>query len=143
MTRVLVAGGYGLVGGWIARHLRAAGHNVDLVIGGRRPEAGAELARELGAGVARIDTDDAAASLAGAGAVDLVISALQDPDDNLMKAALGAGAAHIGIVRKADNVCPTAMAAALLARRPALVMGHWQACVATFAAMVTAQEFER
>lgn len=143
MTRVLVAGGYGLVGGWIVRHLRAAGHDVDLVIGGRRPEAGAELAGELGASVARIDTDDAAASLAAVGPVDLVISALQDPDDNLLMAALRAGAAHIGIVRKADSVGTTAVAASLLARRPALVMGHWQAGVTTFAALAAAREFEQ
>jgi uncharacterized protein YbjT (DUF2867 family) len=143
MRRVLVAGGYGLVGGWIARHLRNAGHNIDLVIGGRRPEAGAALARELGARVAQIDTEDAASSLARAGSFDLVISVLQDPNDNLLRAVLSAGAAHLGIVRKADNVGPTAITASLLALRPALVMGHWQAGVATFAAMATTQEFER
>jgi len=143
MTRVLIAGGYGVVGGWIARHLRAAGHNIDLILAGRRPEAGAELASELKATVARLDTDEAAASLAEVGQVDLVISALQDPDDNLLTAALRRGAAHIGIVRKADNVGPTAVAASLLADRPALVMGHWQAGVATFATLAAAQNFEQ
>ena len=47
--RVVIAGGYGLVGGLVARHLRAAGHELDLVLAGRNPDQGASLAAELGA----------------------------------------------------------------------------------------------
>ena len=47
--RVVIAGGYGLVGGLVARHLRAAGHELDLVLAGRNPGQGASLAAELGA----------------------------------------------------------------------------------------------
>lgn len=143
MTRVLIAGGYGVVGSRIARHLVAAGHDLDLVLAGRRPEAGQALAREIGARVSRMDITDAAAGLAEVGPVDLVVSVVQDPDDRLLAATLRAGAAHLGIVRKADNAGPTAMAAAILARRPALMMGHWQAGVTTFAALATTREFER
>ncbi|MFR0357634.1 hypothetical protein [Streptomyces sediminimaris] len=139
--RVLVAGGYGLVGAWIVRHLRAAGHDLDLVIGGRRPDKATALAKEYDADVVRLDSDDAAAGLAAAGPVDLVIAALQDPDDKMLRASLRAGAAHIGIVRKADNLSRTAMAAADLARRPTLIMGHWQAGATTFAALAAAREF--
>ena len=143
MTRILIAGGYGLVGGWIARHLRAAGHNIDLVLAGRTPDAGAALASALNASVIALDSGDAAAGLAKAGPVDLVIGALQDPDDNLLTAALRANSAFLGIVRKVDNVGPTAIAACLLARRPALLMGHWQAGAGTFAALVGAKAFGR
>ncbi|MCI3273417.1 hypothetical protein [Streptomyces cylindrosporus] len=139
--RVLVAGGYGLVGGWIVRHLRAASHDIDLVIGGRRPDNATALAKECDADVVQLDSDDAATGLAAAGPVDLVIAALQDPDDKVLRASLRAGAAYIGIVRKADTVGRTAMAAAGLARRPALIMGHWQAGVTTFAALVAARPF--
>ncbi|WP_326834088.1 NmrA family NAD(P)-binding protein [Amycolatopsis rhabdoformis] len=143
MTRVLIVGGYGLVGGWVARHLRAAGHDVDLVLGGRSPEAGRELAGEVGAELVRFDLDDAAGSLAAAGEVDLVISMMQDPHDDLLVAALRAGTAHLGIVRKMDNVGPTALLAAALARKPALLLGHWQAGATTYAALTAAREFER
>ena len=44
--RVVIAGGYGLVGGLVARHLRAAGHELDLVLAGRNPDQGASLAAE-------------------------------------------------------------------------------------------------
>lgn len=143
MTRVLIAGGYGVVGSWIARHLRAAGHDLELVLGGRTPAAGAKTAGEVGATVAALDTSVAGAGLEAAGRFDLVISAVQDPDDNLMMAALRGGAAYLGIVRKCDNVGPTAIAAAILAQRAVLIMGHWQAGVMTAAALEAAQAFAR
>lgn len=140
--RVLVVGGYGLVGGWVSRHLRAAGHDLELIIAGRRPEVGKVLAGELDARVVRLDVVEAEAGLAEVGQVDLVVSVVQDPGDNLMMAALRAGAAHINIVRRADNLGPSAMAATLLAQLPALAMGHWQAGVTTFAALGLAQAFQ-
>ncbi|GII32477.1 hypothetical protein [Planotetraspora mira] len=143
MHRILVVGGYGLVGGWTIRHLRTAGHDVDVVIGGRRPAEAAAPAHEWGASVVKFDTDHAEAGLAAAGPVDLVVSVVQDPDDNLLRAALRAGSAHLGIVRKSDNVGRTMIAAADLAQRPALIMGHWQAGVTTFAALAAAQGFGR
>lgn len=143
MTRVLIGGGYGLVGSWAARLLRAAGHDLELVLGGRQPEAGDALARELGAATVRLDTEDTASVSAAVAGADLVISILQDPNDHLQMAALRAGASWLGIVRKADTVGPTAVAAAVLAQRGALVMGHWQAGVTTFAALDAARAFAR
>ncbi|MDP9842470.1 hypothetical protein J2853_001681 [Streptosporangium lutulentum] len=143
MHRILVVGGYGLVGGWAVRHLRAAGHDLDVVIGGRRPDEAAVPARESGARVVKFDTGHAEAGLAAAGPVDLVVSLVQDPDDNLLRATLRAGSAHLGIVRKADNVGRTMIAAADLAQRPAMIMGHWQAGVTTFATLAAAREFGR
>lgn len=137
--RVLIAGGYGLVGGQIAQLLRQAYHDLDLVLAGRNPDAGAALAAELRATTVALDV--AAPDLAGVGPVDLVIAALQDPGDNLLMAALRAGAAHIGIVRTADSMASSAIAAAALAQRPALMLGHWQAGVLTLAALAAARDF--
>jgi hypothetical protein len=139
--RVVIAGGYGLVGGLVARHLRAAGHELDLVLAGRNPEHGKALAAELDARTARLDVSDPAAVLAGLGAVDLVIATLQDPGDNLLAAALRSGAAHIGIVRTADSMASSAVAATNLAQRPALMLGHWQAGVLTSATLAAAVGF--
>jgi len=62
--RVVIVGGYGLVGGFVARHIRAAGHDVDLMLAGRNPQQGKALARELGAATLRLDVNDPAAGLA-------------------------------------------------------------------------------
>lgn len=142
-ARVVIAGGYGLVGGLIARNLRAAGHDLELVLAGRTPENGEALATELNASTARLDVADAAEGLAAIGPADLVVAALQDPGDNLLAAALRQGSAHIGIVRGPDNMASTAIAANALARRPALMLGHWQAGVLTLAALKTASRFAR
>lgn len=140
-ARVLIAGGWGLVGGTIARLIREAGHDVELALGGRRPETGAEAAKTLDARLVRLDVSDPAAGLADAGPVDLVIAALQDPGDNLLMSSLRAGAGHIGIVRGPESMASTAIAAAALGRRPALMLGHWQAGVMTVAALAAARAF--
>ena len=137
--RVVIAGGYGLVGGLVARHLRAAGHELDLVLAGRNPDQGASLAAELGARTAQLDVADPVGALAELGPVDLVVATLQDPGDNLLGAALAAGAAHIGIVRTADSMGSSAVTAVNLARAPALMLGHWQAGVLTLAALAAAR----
>lgn len=141
--RVIIAGGYGLVGGLAARRLRAAGLDIDLVLAGRHPEKGAALAAELGAEVLGLDVMSPSESLAAAGPFDLLVAALQDPGDALLTATLKAGAAHIGIVRTADSMASTAIAASALARRPALMLGHWQAGVMTMAALDAARHLAR
>lgn len=141
--RVVIAGGYGLVGGQVARLLRAAGHDIELVLAGRNPESGAGLAAELGAETARLDVADPAQALAAQGRVDLVVATLQDPGDNLLTASLRAGAAHIGIVGTAQTMASSAIAASALARRPALMLGHWQAGALTAATLVASRAFAR
>lgn len=142
--RILIAGGYGLVGGLIARHIRTAGHDVELILAGRRPAEGEALARELGAQVAHLDVADPAPALAAIGPVDLVVAALQDPGDALLAATVAAGAGHIGIVRTAETLASSVIAAcAGSPRRPVLILGHWQAGVLTLVAQVAAGAFAR
>ncbi len=140
-ARILIAGGWGLVGSSIAKVLHEAGHDLDLVLAGRSPETGAALAAQLGARRVRLDVANPADGLAAAGPVDLVIAALQDPDDTLLAAALRSGAGHIGITRTAGNMGSSAVTAAALARRPAMMLGHWQAGALTLAALHAAQAF--
>lgn len=52
--RILIAGGWGVVGSAVARLIREAGHDIELVLGGRNPESGAELAKTLGARTVRL-----------------------------------------------------------------------------------------
>ncbi len=137
----MIVGGWGLVGGKVAALLREAGHDLELVLAGRNPDAGADLARALGAQTIRLDVSEPTMALAGIGPVDLVIAALQDPGDNLLRPALQIGAGHIGIVGTAASMASAAVAASFLARRPALMLGHWQAGVLTLAAIAAANAF--
>lgn len=141
-ARILIAGGWGLVGSGIAKVLREAGHDLDIVLAGRNPDTGAALAAGLGARAVRLDIADPAEGLAAAGPVDLVIAALQDPDDTLLAAALRSGAGHIGITRTAGNMATSAITAAAFARRPAMMLGHWQAGALTLAALYAARSFK-
>lgn len=141
--RVLIAGGYGLVGGTIARLIREAGHDVEILLGGRNPGAGEALADEIGgARAVRIDTDDVGTSLAALGPLDLVVSALKDPGDELSRAAILAGVAHIGISKTCDQLAPL-MFSALEPRiaAPVVMLGHWQAGVMTMAALHASTQF--
>ncbi|WP_257461878.1 Rossmann-fold NAD(P)-binding domain-containing protein [Archangium lipolyticum] len=144
-ARILIAGGYGLVGSFIARHVRKLSKEVELILAGRNPEKGAALARELGgATTARLDVSNAARGLSEVGHVDLIVAALQDPGDNLIHAALSRGVAHIGITKLAEDVAPATFAALRSPpTRPIVLLGHWQAGVLLHAAWKAAEPFSR
>ncbi|WP_343717417.1 saccharopine dehydrogenase NADP-binding domain-containing protein [Inquilinus sp.] len=144
VQRVLIAGGYGAVGGTAARYLRRLAPDLEIILAGRTPESGAELAREIGATTLRLDVADPAAALAEAGPVDLIVAALQDRGDALIRAAMAQGAAHIGVTKVVEETGP-AVFAALHAppRRPVVLAGHWAAGVLILAARPAIAEFDR
>lgn len=77
--RIFIAGGYGVVGGTLAAMLRTTFPEAALILGGRSPQAGQELARKLGnATVIALDLirDPVPDSLADA---DLIIRVAPDP----------------------------------------------------------------
>jgi short subunit dehydrogenase-like uncharacterized protein len=47
-SRILIAGGYGLIGSNIARHVRRINKEVEIILAGRNPGNGEALAQELG-----------------------------------------------------------------------------------------------
>ena len=143
-TRILIAGGYGLVGGAIARLIRASSKDSEIILAGRNPEKGTALARELGrAGTAYLDVADLE-SLADLGPVDLIVAALYDPGNALLHAALTRGIAHIGITTKAEDVAPIAFASLQSPpKRPVVLLGACAAGVATIVAQRAARDFSR
>src|SRR5262245_61039857 len=77
--RILIAGGYGLIGSTFARQIRSLSPEAELILAGRNPERGAALARELDrAGTAALDVESGT-GLDALAAADLVVSALYDP----------------------------------------------------------------
>jgi len=144
MTRILIAGGYGLIGSTIARHIRTISKDVEIVLAGRTPENGAALAGELGgASTAYLDVADAQ-TVGDLGAADLVVSALYDPGNALIDAALAHGVAHIGITTKAEDVAAIAFAALRTQpKRPIVLAGYCAAGVLMPVAQKAAEQFRR
>jgi hypothetical protein len=140
MARVLIAGGYGVVGSWIAREMRSSHPEVALVLAGRRPEQGAALAAELGAEVAQLDVAQADAALGEVGPVDLAVASLQDPGSNLAMAALARGGAYTTIACPPETLGALSVAAER-GGQAALVLGHWQAGVMSLGALSAAKAF--
>ncbi|MFC4098437.1 Rossmann-fold NAD(P)-binding domain-containing protein [Paenibacillus xanthanilyticus] len=142
--RLLIAGGYGIVGSAIARHVRAMNQEAEIVLAGRHPERGAALARQLGnARTAYLDVENID-RFDEWGAIDLIVSALQDPADRLIELALRQGIAHIGITKLADELAPLFFAAAKAPPKRAIVpLGHSQSGVMTLVALKTAEAFKQ
>jgi hypothetical protein len=140
--RILIAGGYGVIGSAIALRLREEHPDVEIVLAGRRPEAGDALARRLGlARTRRLDVSERAVDL---GDADLVVAALYDPANRLAAAALERGIAFVGITAKADDAAALAgIALHRPPRRPMVLAGHAAAGAATLIAAAVAARFAR
>ncbi|WP_405078774.1 hypothetical protein ACI48J_14035 [Paenibacillus chitinolyticus] len=130
--KILIAGGYGVVGGILARLIREVSADVELVLAGRHPQSdeALSLARQLGgARTVQLDLDKPAPfqeiSLSD---FDLIVSALLDPADRLEYAAVEHKLAYIGFSRLADQTVPSLIAAVHAPpERPLALFGHWVA----------------
>ena len=145
MTRtILVAGGYGLVGSHIARHLRRIMPDARLIIAGRNPDKAADLVSELGnAHALALETTDPAKALRSAGTLDAIIAALQDPHDRLLSYALTNGIAHLSITRAVlDMAGFVAQMAHAELKAPVVPTAHWQAGILTLTALDLARRFK-
>ncbi|TVX99115.1 hypothetical protein [Cohnella terricola] len=142
--RLLIAGGYGVVGSAIAQHVRRINKDVEIVLAGRNPQRGIALANELGnAKTAYLDLENTH-SIENLGEIDLIVSSLQDPADRLIHFALLKGIAHIGITKLADEVAPLTFAALKTPpKRPIVPLGHSQSGVMTLVALKTAEDFKQ
>lgn len=98
--RILIVGGYGIVGRQVAELLAARNPGVEIWIGGRSAQAAAGCAASLpGAHGIAIDVDSPD-PLAGFEALpDLIMAVANDRDDNLLLAAARRGIAYVDITR--------------------------------------------
>lgn len=143
-SRILIAGGYGLIGSNIARHVRRINKEVEIILAGRNPGNGEALAQELGgARVAYLDIKDIGHTLSDVGKVDLIVAALQDPADTLIHAAIAHNIAHIGITKLAGDVGPITFAALQSPpKRPIVLLGHSDGGINTIIAKKAAEDFQ-
>ncbi|MDO8290601.1 MAG: hypothetical protein Q7T44_15410 [Parvibaculum sp.] len=126
--RILLAGGYGVVGAQVARLLRARHPDLDIVIGGRRLKEAARLADELGhASGITLDarTDE---PLKDINDIDAIGVFIHESDDQLLRAAASRGLAYMDITRGWDALA-RALGVAVLhdLKAPVLFSSHWMA----------------
>ncbi|WP_067453003.1 saccharopine dehydrogenase [Nocardia alba] len=117
---VLLVGGYGTVGAEVAR---MAASVFPLALTGRSPERGRVLAEELGAELRVWDLADPTVFRARARAV---VSLVNDPDDRVLRAAIGAAIPYVDITRWTSRLQRAATVTALLdTRAPVVLSSSW------------------
>jgi saccharopine dehydrogenase-like NADP-dependent oxidoreductase len=130
---VLIAGGYGVVGGAAARALRRRYPDLPLLLAGRTPARGAALAEELGnAGAVAMDLAASPDPLAGLPVRPAaILAAVNDPTDRLLAAAIAQGVPLVDITRWTALVHRAlARCAATPPAAPVLLASGWMAGVA-------------
>lgn len=133
---VLVVGGYGVVGSRIARLLRKRHANLPLLLGGRNPDKGRALCAELGAASAvhvDVEADDPLSGLSEPPA--LVVTAVNDPDDRVLLAAVRAGIPVVDIARWTARVQRAVLRlSAEELRAPVVLASSWMGGLVSIAA---------
>ncbi|MFN4353718.1 hypothetical protein [Parvibaculum sp.] len=126
--RVLLAGGYGVVGAQAARLLRKHHPDVEILIGGRREKEAAKLAEELGKAHAAVIDVTKPSPLQAIEGIDALGVFIHEYDDHLLDEAARRGIAYMDITRGLDAQLRGLAAAALRApSAPMLFTSHWMA----------------
>ncbi|MET4138238.1 hypothetical protein [Pedobacter sp. UYP1] len=140
--RILIVGGYGLVGTNIARLIRKEYESIKLILAGRNPQNGEVLAKELtNAETAYLNLEDGF-ELSLYGALDLIIIAVEDYKNILRETAVSNGIACITITELAEDISPTVfLSLHQTFSAPVVLAAHWQAGIITLAAKQLAARF--
>lgn len=140
--RVLLVGGYGVVGTQTAELLRRHHPQLRLVIGGRTLTTAQALADRLGNADALVVDTRTPDPLANAGQLAAVAGLVHDPDDHLLRAAIRRGVAYIDITRGVTAQTRAYVAAALESpTAPVLFASNWMAGVPAVLAVNEARKF--
>ena len=142
--RILIVGGYGMVGSNIARLIRKADKGINLILGGRNPDNGMSLAKELNHTETAYVNLEEGFDLSAFEKIDLIISAVDDHSNILRETAISKGIACIAVSELADQIAPTAFLGLHKAiAAPVVYAGHWQAGLLTLMARELASKFSQ
>jgi len=140
--RILIVGGYGMVGSHIARLIRQAEDKIELILAGRRPENGIALAKELGYAETSFIDLEKGFDLNTFKQVDLIIAAVDDHSNILRETAISKGIPCIAVSELAHQVSPTAfLALHQTMTAPIVFAGHWQAGLLTLVVKQLSKKF--
>jgi NAD(P)-dependent dehydrogenase (short-subunit alcohol dehydrogenase family) len=143
--RVLIVGGYGLVGGLIARRLRDRHPDMLLVIAGRDLDKARSMAEGFtpAEGV-RVDVADADPLASLDFTPDLVVGVVNDVRDQLMLACVGRGIAFVDITRWSERMRTAVMRlSGETPTAPVLLASGWMAGAVATMTSRAARSFAR
>ncbi len=140
--RVLLVGGYGVVGAQVAGLLRKHHPALHLVIAGRRQAEAAAAAERLGNASALAISTAAIDPLASAENITAVAGLVHDPDDHLLSSEIRRGLPYADITRGiAAQTRAYVTAAQESLKAPVLFASNWMAGVPAILATAAAREF--
>ncbi|MBO6668190.1 hypothetical protein [Parvibaculum sp.] len=126
--RILLAGGYGVVGAQVATLLRKHHPETEILIGGRREKEAAALAASLGHAAAALMDVTRPEPMRGLDGIDAVGCFIHETDDHLLHEAAERGIPYMDITRGQEAQMRGLAAAALLSpAAPVLFTSHWMA----------------
>ncbi|SEI45670.1 Semialdehyde dehydrogenase, NAD binding domain [Dyadobacter koreensis] len=141
--RILIIGGYGMVGSNIARLIRSVDTSIELVLSGRNPQNGEQLADELKSAETAYVNLEEGLDLSKLGNIDLIITAMQDRSNISREIAISNGIACITVSELADQISTTAF---LSLQKPIVApivfAGHWQSGLLTLVVKHLAAKFD-
>lgn len=142
--RILIVGGYGMVGSNIARLIRQADQHTELILAGRNPQNGIALAKELNHSETAYVNLEEGFDISEFEKIDLIISAVDDHSNIIRETAILNGIACIAVSELADQISPTAFLGhhkTIVA--PIVYAGHWQAGLLTLMVKQQANKFSQ
>lgn len=132
---ILIVGGYGTVGSALAR---LCAPTWPLLLTGRNPSKGQELASELGATVDRWDLNDPEPFSAAPRAI---VSTVNDPEDRVLRAAVVAGIPYVDVTRWTSRMMRAAtLTTQLQPSAPVLLSSGWMGGVVNIVAASLSHE---
>jgi saccharopine dehydrogenase-like NADP-dependent oxidoreductase len=140
--RILLVGGYGVVGAQVATMLRRHHPALQLLIAGRRLEAAAQLATQLGnAESIQLDTHATDPLQTVTGKIDAVIMLVHDHDDATLRSAVKRAIPYLDITRGNSAQARAYVTTALhTPTAPVLFASNWMAGVPAIIAMHQTQK---
>lgn len=140
---VLIAGGYGVVGTQIAEILRERHPSISLMLGGRNPNKAEALAKRLGlAETLEVDVESQAPLKNLKTKPSLILSAVNDPSNYLLEAAIEAGIPYVDITRWTERMRDATVCASLgELQAPVIFSSAWMAGVAAIVTQAASSEF--